>query len=363
MRRRRGFTLIELLVVIAIIAVLVAILLPAVQQAREAARRSQCQNNLKQIGLALHNYHDNHFVFPPGQISSGASGGWIQNGAFGNYIHPNEAKNLNQLNAHGTSWMVHILPYLDQGPLYNFWQFGANVRTNGDFQRAAIFQVFDANNDPIYAAQTDLKVFYCPSRRGDMQTNGRFSATDRVDVSWTKGGNDYAGCAGSGIVFDDTSHGTYYLTPAQLNSTIVTGTNVSPMAQHASNIGVFGVNSRTAIRDITDGTSNVVMVTERQLFQKATPVIHHSSDGWAYGGPATMFSTRNPPQQIQPNTNNLNNPYPTAAQHYDEAATDHGSLQALLGDGSVRQFGLNMDLKTWRNLGNMSQGAPVNLGN
>lgn len=66
--RNRGFTLIELLVVIAIIAVLIALLLPAVQQAREAARRSQCKNNLKQVGLALHNYHDTHRLFPPGQM-------------------------------------------------------------------------------------------------------------------------------------------------------------------------------------------------------------------------------------------------------------------------------------------------------
>src|SRR5579859_7854071 len=93
--KRKGFTLIELLVVIAIIAVLVALLLPAVQQAREAARRSQCKNNLKQFGLALHNYHDAYKMFPPG----GDAQSW---------------GNSNWLN-----WQAKILPFIDQGPLYN----------------------------------------------------------------------------------------------------------------------------------------------------------------------------------------------------------------------------------------------------
>lgn len=92
--RRRGFTLIELLVVIAIIAILIALLLPAVQQAREAARRTQCKNNLKQMGLALHNYHDNYQFFPNGNVASSA-GGW------------------------GLSWYARILPFVDQAPLYN----------------------------------------------------------------------------------------------------------------------------------------------------------------------------------------------------------------------------------------------------
>jgi prepilin-type N-terminal cleavage/methylation domain-containing protein len=93
--RRRGFTLIELLVVIAIIAVLIALLLPAVQQAREAARRSQCKNNLKQIGLAFHNYHDSFNAFPNTEV--GGTGGLTRASAF-----------------------AAILPYLDQAPLYNF---------------------------------------------------------------------------------------------------------------------------------------------------------------------------------------------------------------------------------------------------
>ena len=99
--RQRGFTLIELLVVIAIIAVLIALLLPAVQQAREAARRTQCKNNLKQIGLALHNYHDTMLTFP----FAGTVGADVVNGAT---TGPN-----------GFNWRFFILPYIDQGPLYN----------------------------------------------------------------------------------------------------------------------------------------------------------------------------------------------------------------------------------------------------
>ena len=102
--KRRGFTLIELLVVIAIIAILIALLLPAVQQAREAARRTQCKNNLKQIGLAMHNYHDTFLKFPSG--GSGNSQYW------------------------GHSQWVSILPFADQAPLYNQWNF--NQPSEGD---------------------------------------------------------------------------------------------------------------------------------------------------------------------------------------------------------------------------------------
>src|SRR5687768_201165 len=96
---RRAFTLIELLVVIAIIGILVALLLPAVQQAREAARRTQCKNNLKQLGLALHNYHDQHKLLPPGYVSDYTTAGTDTGPGWG--------------------WAAMILPQIDQGPLFN----------------------------------------------------------------------------------------------------------------------------------------------------------------------------------------------------------------------------------------------------
>lgn len=120
-----GFTLIELLVVIAIIAVLVALLLPAVQQAREAARRSQCKNQLKQIGLALHNYHDSYRSFPPGNVTMGNCCG----------------------SPCGTNWAISILPFMDQAPLYQQYNFD---KYNEDPENQAV-------------RETILPVFNCPS--------------------------------------------------------------------------------------------------------------------------------------------------------------------------------------------------------
>lgn len=144
--RRPGFTLIELLVVIAIIAILIALLLPAVQQAREAARTSQCKNHLKQLGLAFQNYHDNYKLFPDGgknEVDSPASGT--------NCCGPKDRSEW--------SWPYQILPYIDQG---NIWKITSDTT----------------------AGRTPVSIFYCPTRRAP-----------QVFSSWAKG--DYAGCAGS----------------------------------------------------------------------------------------------------------------------------------------------------------------------
>jgi prepilin-type N-terminal cleavage/methylation domain-containing protein/prepilin-type processing-associated H-X9-DG protein len=171
MVRRRGFTLIELLVVIAIIAVLIALLLPAVQAAREAARRAQCVNNLKQLGIACHNYLDVNLVFPTqvgGYQVSGAAG-WFDNSDY------------------RTSWMVQILPMMEQTPLFNAYNFAAD--------RAE----YSWKNTTVIATQ--INAFACPSYAGPMVQQGQadwnaYAGSSGNLSSWNVAGTCYKGNLG-----------------------------------------------------------------------------------------------------------------------------------------------------------------------
>jgi len=388
-RALKGFTLVELLVVIAIIAVLISLLLPAVQQAREAARRTQCLNNLKQMGLALHNYHDVNLVFPMGQIAvlflnqtpntsfqhadpteaSTLTGNGLSTLPPGQNPGPGPGgnnPNLGGYGLHGTSWMLMILPYIEQTQLYNEWNFQFNVRANGELL---------TSNNQSQPAQTDVAAYYCPTRRGSMMI-AKYTNVRRVDfyqpgtIPWSRGGNDYGGCIGAGIGWfttvipmpiDNTGTtapvtdiGTFELTIEQLqyqqslSSTeyyIPTG-NV---------LGVFSVNRSLGIRDISNGTSNVIMIGEVQRLNgldllNTGNVLQNpqtiSCDGWAWGGAATLFSTLNPP----------NRPFT-----FDTPGSDHtgGIMQVGLADGSCRALSQNIDLVTFNNLGCIASGKPV----
>ena len=189
--RRAAFTLVELLVVITIIGILIALLLPAVQAAREAARRMQCTNQLKQLGLALHNYAGSNRVFPPGLITgtndtagTPAYNPWSDNSAAGT------SSATSGSGKHGTSWMLRILPYVEQQSTYTSYQFGQNVYGNSLSGTSAKVTPSGSTNG---ASVTEIKQFYCPTRR-----SGWRSGTDdnAGELAAKTGGTDYGGCAG-----------------------------------------------------------------------------------------------------------------------------------------------------------------------
>ncbi|NOX56622.1 MAG: DUF1559 domain-containing protein [Planctomycetes bacterium] len=227
--KTRGFTLIELLVVIAIIAILIALLLPAVQQAREAARRTQCKNNMKQIGLAMHNYHDVYGVFPPGYITRQA--------CYASSVWP--ACNLGELGLYG--WGTFLLPYVDQSPLYELLQPGTRTLE----QNLA---------DPAtrQALQQPVEMFLCPSDPGPSLNDFR-SSSNRYNFRVTDGANEYQIARSNYVMVANAWDST---TPA-----------VYPLAYGPPH-GVGFSNSRIRFRDITDGTSNTLLVGERAYIYK-----------------------------------------------------------------------------------------------
>lgn len=365
--RPRGFTLIELLVVIAIIAILIALILPAVQQAREAARRTECLNNLKQIGLALHNYHDQHLVFPPGMITS-----WnrriANSGSVGQLstVDPQEpeSQTFTNLPAHGESWMMQILPQIEHKPAFENWNPALSAWGNTNFN--AWRTSFGNVNTPLQTVTnapggTHIKQFYCPSRRAAMEPTGRFSHALRLDLAQTHGGNDYAGCAGSGILFEPTTRAAWNLTGAELqrisNNLNPDGTPVFPVYQIAGRNGVFGPNSSTSIEAMLsgDGTSQTIMIGEAERFAGTTaqyrqinPQLRTPSDGWVWGGPATLFTTL-----LSPNKQ----------EHFASAGGPHGStVQVGMGDGSARGVNQSIGLEVWQRLGTVSEGIAAGNG-
>lgn len=208
--RRRGFTLIELLVVIAIIAILIALLLPAVQQAREAARRSQCKNNLKQIGLALHNYHDIHLTLPPGWIG-------VDSGI----------PDVEGVSAFG--WGTMILPMLDQAPLFS--KFDTNV------------SILDPVNQPLLT--TSLPAFRCPS--------------DIFEDSW-----ELESEASPGTVLAEVASSNYVGNWGDGGRTELHDCEGLAAGERCFDNGPFAHNSRIRFRDFKDGLSNTFVVGERR---------------------------------------------------------------------------------------------------
>jgi len=243
---RRGFTLIELLVVIAIIAVLIALLLPAVQAAREAARRAQCVNNFKQIGLAIHNYHQTNDCFPPGiYLARNSSNALVANVDF--------------------SAQARMLASLDQQPLYNAANFSIGCYNDA---------VAEAINSTV--TRTRLFAFLCPS--APLPTFTLFAgASNDLAGSPVAPGNNYLASMGSSLEFDASMsvgppNGVFFYNP---------------------NGGAIG------IRDILDGTTNTIAFVETKVGSGNTAVITPTTD-FVFIGTYPTGVTRNTAQMTMP---------------------------------------------------------------
>ncbi len=300
-----GFTLVELLVVIAIIGVLVGLLLPAVQSAREAARRMQCSNNLKQIGLALHNYHDTHKSFPPLYIS--------------NFPAVSDRAN----------WITMSLPFIEQGNLNS--RYDADTSTGGG-----------AGNQFLNAA--DVPTYRCPSA----PQNPPSPYPGIAGFSWALG--NYVCNNGLG--------------PYQ---SVAGSADIARVARK----GVFMVNKKLGIAEMTDGTSNTSMVSE-VIANASTATVSDWRGNLTYPENC-MFHWNEPPNTRTPDRlrtplcistprapctgaftafNNRNIIVSARSLHT-------GGVQTVFGDGSVRFVAQTITLAAWQGLGSPDGGEVV----
>jgi len=330
-RSRSGFTLIELLVVIAIIAVLIALLLPAVQSAREAARRAQCVNNLKQIGLAIHNYHDTNGSFPP--VRKGCCWG---------------------------TWNLYLLPYIEQTAGFNaFNTFGNNaVGPDGDFR------YFGATNRTV--ANLVISAYICPS---DMGGNGNNPITATVN------GTKYE-CKFRNYVLNmgNTNIGQMDF-PANVATPLIRFLGAPFYDMGSPNVDIPpqatyfpGRNTRNLVgmAAIIDGTSNTLACSEVIMSQGTGDL-----RGFTQWGDAAGFMTNTTPNSSSPDTHDWCTPWPNSPplaclgslgpndKYYAARSRHPGGVNATMCDGSVRFFKNSINVFVWRGVSTTNGGEVI----
>jgi len=345
---RRGFTLIELLVVIAIIAILVSLLLPAVQQAREAARRTQCKNNLKQIGLAVHNFESTYKKMPPGQV--------FDFRAYANLAY------LDELTLIGT--LVYLAPYMEQDAVYR--PFGENLKMDTkDFQDFGISPPDPRRQNyymfPTINAVTGVQnpALMCPSDNPQAALkpgSGDFT----VWMIRTASGPTYGGFYLNDVLPDPVSRftaltnylgvaGRMYCTGAELGQTGALAREIDDYE------GMFRHNKMKRFADVTDGLSNTLMFGEvtGDFTDGYKGVGRLRSMSWMMGPIGTHFQTKT---LAIPGV-----PYSTRATYESLKFTSRhvGIVQYAMGDGAVRAISVNTDADVLLRLSGAQDGQPV----
>jgi prepilin-type N-terminal cleavage/methylation domain-containing protein/prepilin-type processing-associated H-X9-DG protein len=337
-----GFTLIELLVVIAIIAILIGLLLPAVQKVREAAARMSCQNNLHQLGLALHNYHSAYGHFPPGRKSTGTSEGYSQ--------PPYNSDPIIQ-NIHG---LVFLLPYIEQDNLYKQFNQNAafgNLLSNmpplsqpgpSKSSKLASPDAIASGNGALSAAQ--IKTLLCPSDGGPAVINPSFYYSPDLGTTGIKAyktSYDFiSNAAGVGYFnyWGVASIGTRYM---------------------------FGENSNTRLESVSDGTSNTLMMGEQTL-----ALYNGTTTSWAYSGwvsvgidPVGNWNRTYPAQGLNIWDYNHNPPPNNTrgqrASWYNAASLHSGGVNFAFADGSVHFISESIDVVSLTYLSRMADGQVI----
>lgn len=370
-RSRRGFTLIELLVVIAIIAVLIALLLPAVQSAREAARRSQCVNNLKQIGLGFLNFESSYTHLPQGPMDgdpqSVTTAGVPDPANGSDYDEPlgtsyGATTCCNAAHPRGWNHFFKILPYIEQQQVYNL----------ANFEVPAIHTGRPANfNGQDDVARVAIPVFYCPTRTRSVQRYGNNPAT-------ATSRNDYAGCAGffQGQWYEcDGGNGNF--NPNRFVPPPPDG--IQPIADERSPINQGdtpgrkgsilnpGKGGKRRLSDFLDGTSNSIMAGEKCL-----PPSRHSADGgdnenWNNSGwdedciryhftPMSDFQTA----PLNGVCNTPSNPTTGGNLWRRMFGSSHpGGINVVLADGSVKFIKNSVSQRTFTKLSVIDDNTPI----
>lgn len=308
----RGFTLIELLVVIAIIAILIALLLPAVQQAREAARRSTCKNNLKQIGLALHNYHDSYQTFPIGS----------------------------QVSYYRANWRSSILPFIDQAPAYN--QLIPAAYSQHGFAAGSGNSASGYNTENAVLNNLYIPIYKCPSSTAD----AFYTGTSPVSNNGTTSPNSALGKE-TGMTMDYVGISGSYLNAAPYSS----GCGAAYSGYWCNN-GMMLIGKVSRMRDCKDGTSNTMVIAEDSGLVNNRDYRSNYYGGWAGHIGLTSWGTGVNTIRYSPNPSTA----PTGGdQTYtpnNPLTSEHvGGVHALLGDGAVRFLSNNIDIETLRRLG------------